>query len=608
MNSKSNGTGFFLGANGSDLDDDEEEAEDEEDDDDDDTEKVTSEKPPSKPFEQTSAVELDATDNVGFSCIHHLVQPFSQGSFRNNLDLLRLLHTCGATLNLPDSRGSTPLEYSLKNKCPHLSDELIVLLNHPTPTKKVKLARFSVHDPHNNLFAQADFYHDAEQIIEEYNASHPPIKYNPAFAVNHWSGMTQTGEVILDTDTQQPYDVRLTKIDVTYGTRGLYNFYRMQMIRHKSKKNLYFLFTQWGFIGAGEGQHQLTPFSTLDECRKEFLKIFRAKTGNVWTNIDQFEAKPKKYHLVPTGERQIKKLSKVPIDFEQLHAASIAMPSKLQASSYKDLMRTLLSREAIRGQVHHIALDVDWMPVSQLSRERLQEARDLLQKIKETIEKTEQLTADHLQANTVEHKDQLKALMKEIYEYTNQYYTLVPLNGFADEKLPIIGDSNTLKAQEKLIDDLFELELSYKMLLAAQSNSKRCSPLDYLYQSMRCEFEAMNLADMDSQLILRYIWASAPQVEVEQIFRLAREDENDRFDQCQVNNHCLLWHGTNICNLISILTRGNATKELVFSWRWTRFCSGLLVGTIAASSTGSLFGKVGHRSGIHDSLQRCRSF
>ena len=90
---------------------------------------------------------------------------------------------------------------------------------------------------------------------------------------------------------------------------------------------------------------------------------------------------------------------------------------------------------------------------------------------------------------------------------------------------------------------------------------------------MNCQFEAMNKDDIDSQLILRYIWASASDIQVEQIFKVARPKEDERLFNSKLDNHYLLWHGTNICNLISILTRG------------------LLVGPLVATSTGSLFGK-----------------
>ncbi len=111
------------------------------------------------------------------------------------------------------------------------------------------------------------------------------------------------------------------------------------------------------------------------------------------------------------------------------------------------------------------------------------------------------------------------------------------------------------------MDDLLELELAYKILLGAQANLKTISPLDYLYKSMNCQFEAMNKDDIDSQLILRYIWASAPNVQVEQIFKVARPKEDERLFKSNLDNHYLLWHGTGICNLISILARGILTRK-----------------------------------------------
>jgi predicted DNA-binding WGR domain protein len=115
---------------------------------------------------------------------------------------------------------------------------------------------------------------------------------------------------------------------------GLYNFYRMQIIKHKSKTNLFFLFTRWGRIGDDQGQYQLTPYSTLDKCRKEFIKVFREKTGNNWKDTDQFETKPKKYTLIKLNERQIYKYSNVPIDFKSLQSEQQYSLSKLQPTVF----------------------------------------------------------------------------------------------------------------------------------------------------------------------------------------------------------------------------------------------------------------------------------
>ena len=243
-----------------------------------------------KSFKKTSLVNLNAIDNNGQTCIHHLFQPFPDGTYTNNIEMLRLLHSCGASLTITDLSGLTPLQYSIQNNSQHLSNELTSLINIKKSSMKLTLEQFKVNDPNKKLLDKPDYYNDAQHLIDEYISTHPASKYNAAYKVDRLSGMSLTGEVLIDTDKNEPYDVRLTKTDVSYGTYGLYNFYRMQIIKHKSKNNLYFLFTRWGRIGIDEGQHQLTPYSTFDECRKEFLKVFREKQeiyGKIQINLKQ---------------------------------------------------------------------------------------------------------------------------------------------------------------------------------------------------------------------------------------------------------------------------------------------------------------------------------
>ena len=520
----------------------------------------------SKTFEMTSAVKLDALDNNGRTCIHHLVHPFPQGTFSNNLELLRLVHSCGATLTVTDRSGYTPLQWCVENNYQPLVDELRKLthaIKHST--KKITWEPFLVNDPNKNLLIKPDFHADAQQLIDNYILSHPIDASEPIYKVDPTSGMSATGEVLIDPDNDEAYDIRLTKADVSYGIHGLYNFYRMQIIKHKSKKNLFFLFTRWGRIGYDEGQHQLTPFSTFDECRKEFMKVFKEKTGNAWMSIDQFEVKPKKYTLVRLNEHELRKHPHVPIDFNRLQVEDEHPPSQLQSSIYKTLMSMFLKREAVRKNAHHTRLDVDWMPASQLNREALGKAHDVLDKIKEIVEQKEKLNEANATSGKANQKDEVKTLIQSIQQYTNEYYTLIPMNSYSDEKLVIIDNQQMLKQQKKLLDDLVQLELSYKILLGAQANLKHISPLDYVYRSLNCQIEAMNQDQFDSQMILRYIGTSAPDVRVEQIFRLGRQGEDERWKTCQIGNRYLLWHGTGICNLMSILSRGSLSGSIDFS-------------------------------------------
>jgi predicted DNA-binding WGR domain protein len=158
----------------------------------------------------------------------------------------------------------------------------------------------------------------------------------------------------------------LTITDVDYGLIGFYNFYRMQIIKHKSKANLYLLLTRWGKIGDGDGQHQLNPFSSFEECQKEFCKIFLENTGNSWENTDQFEIKPKKYTLIQLNERKMHKYT----DFELLQ------------DNNHHLIKLCSRHFLILKQ-----LDIEWMPVSKLKLESLQKARDILAELQKTIMK-----------------------------------------------------------------------------------------------------------------------------------------------------------------------------------------------------------------------------
>ncbi|CAF4327598.1 unnamed protein product, partial [Rotaria magnacalcarata] len=65
----------------------------------------------------------------------------------------------------------------------------------------------------------------------------------------------------------------------------------------------------------------------------------------------------------------------------------------------------------------------------------------------------------------------------------------------------MIDTAESVRAHAQKLDDILELELSYKILLAAQANLSRMSPLDYLYESINCQLEALNPDDIDSQFI-----------------------------------------------------------------------------------------------------------
>src|SRR5690606_16772642 len=102
-------------------------------------------------------------------------------------------------------------------------------------------------------------------------------------------------------DGTDPFDCYMVKVDISYGYYSGNTFYKMQILRERVR-DVYILFTRWGRVGT-DGQYQQTPFSKLDDAKKEFCSIFKSKSGNLWEDRHNFVNVEKKYRLVPVTKR-----------------------------------------------------------------------------------------------------------------------------------------------------------------------------------------------------------------------------------------------------------------------------------------------------------------
>ena len=71
----------------------------------------------------------------------------------------------------------------------------------------------------------------------------------------------------------------------------------MQIIGHKLKKQ-FVLFKRQGQVGQ-DGEWKIQPFSIPENAIREFMKLYKAKTGNEWTALPEFRRCTKKSALVP---------------------------------------------------------------------------------------------------------------------------------------------------------------------------------------------------------------------------------------------------------------------------------------------------------------------
>lgn len=204
-------------------------------------------------FEVTSKIILNQQDNKNKSIFHHLSCSLEYGSF-HNVDICRLLfaafnfnvsHQTSVGTNsrvIPvltdflkrvDSKLVTASEYALRNGNIALYEELQKTLNPLKPlADDLVVNKVTITDKFYELKKPA-FIEDSSMFLKKFKENKENMSVenlNECFKVDPLSNMSKTGTIVWDEKSNVPFDVVLTKTDVTYGLFGMHNFYKMQLI------------------------------------------------------------------------------------------------------------------------------------------------------------------------------------------------------------------------------------------------------------------------------------------------------------------------------------------------------------------------------------------
>ncbi|XP_033624396.1 poly [ADP-ribose] polymerase tankyrase-like [Asterias rubens] len=574
-------------ASSDDEDEDEDEDEEEEDgsengsEDDGAAAKAKKKKEPTKKekFPMTSNLDLNAVDSSKQTAIHHMMKTNIFGTYEND-ELLELLVMLDAKVTLQDKQGKTPLDYTMETR----SRKMAIALQRLQGIKEANwvLPKPVLHawtDGLNFPTQKPDFEADAQAMLkllesENKDTTSEAEDEKEKAVVNKMSGITEGGVVLMDEEQDIPYDVTMTKVDVKSGPYGMNNFYIMQII-HQTGKDMILLFTEWGRIG-DIGQYQKTPFTSKEEAIKEFQKIFKSKTGNEWGNVKDFQKEPKKYQLCRKDRWRAKRkniLKKFEFNFDS------TIPSKLPPS-VQGIIKELIKPELLSRGLSESGIDTTLIGLGNfISRDVLLKAKEVLERIGKLIKKCEK---DQRSASS--NINQQQADMEKVCDLSSEYFELIPNADFAFEKMSPLTNTDELSTHAGRLEILIDLATANMILLGAQYQVKasgptsvgaRINPMDYIYRALGCQIRIMKEDELETQLLLKHINNSskgqAPNIEA--IFRLSRDGEDERLNSCGVDNHKLLWHGSKCSNVISILKKG------------------LLITPPEAQMTGSLYGR-----------------
>ena len=90
-------------------------------------------------------------------------------------------------------------------------------------------------------------------------------------------------------------------------------------------------------------------------------------------------------------------------------------------------------------------------------------------------------------------------------ELSYRYYELMPLERFKKNQIaPPLNNQHQLKQQYDLLDSLTNIEFASKVLLGALLRQKEMNPIDYVYQALNLNIEALNKEGPEYEVIRNY--------------------------------------------------------------------------------------------------------
>jgi len=479
------------------------------------------------------------------------------GSYENTQMLQYLLEN-NFDYNLPDSQGKSPIDYAINQQ----SGKNLKILKKFVP----ELKKYTLNIPEKNIeiFDKAyDYQKDSNDYFELMKKS---ISIHQKKLPNLHDLRSEQYELYKEND--EYWEASLTKVNIQNGVYGEYMFYFIQLI-HDLGKNIYIVTTEFGRIGE-EGANQRSPFNDLSEAKKEFEKIFKQKTGNLWENRENFERVKGKYMLL--------KFNKVKMNQKELLKNFDYDICKFQSTNVKeiyDLLKIFTDSSIYFKAIRESGINTEYFNFSMLNKDLLNKAKKYMKEIYTKVKELEDLRKNRTDLLQMK-KDLIEKITNktnEIIILSNYYYELIPKEKYKNKTILPFDRLDDVKNEILLLENLTQIETAVSILLAALGQQNKIHPLDYIYNCLQTKFNLIEKDSNEFKIIQKYINNSSNGTKIKNLFGVIRKGENEKISKLNLNNHFLLFHGTKIFNYLGI------------------FSNGLKIAPPEAPSTGYLFGK-----------------
>ncbi|KAK5742078.1 hypothetical protein LTR17_003586 [Elasticomyces elasticus] len=326
-------------------------------------------------------------------------------------------------------------------------------------------------------------------------------------------------------------------------------FYRLQLLEGGKHDHVH---TRWGRVGEF-GQVKTMDFEDFDDAMKEFKKKFKDKSGLAWEDRAN-DPKKGKYTFIEKNyddddDEDVKgDVKKEEEDEESKPQIESKLPKQTQR-----LMELIFNENHFNSVLENIGYNNEKLPLGKLGKsfEHLKELSSLIR-----------------HPTLAQNKYQMSQ-REALEDFTNQYYSAIP-HVFGRNRPPIIDNNDILTREVAMLDTLTDMEVANAIMKTSSdrhTDADSVAQIDKRFEQLKLsECEPLDAKSAEYDALKKYLINTAGKTHnvryrLQDIFRIQREGEDDRFEQSKYSsikdkNRRLLWHGSRTTNYGGILSQG----------------------------------------------------
>lgn len=320
--------------------------------------------------------------------------------------------------------------------------------------------------------------------------------------------------------------------------------------------NDYRVWTRWGRVGE-HGQTRLLGYGDLSDSLRTFEKKFREKSGLTWAQRGASPI-PGKYAFVERsydddGDDDDNSGDAADAAGENGKTAPAKKAQSTLDPAIQELMQLIFNQRLFAAAMDALNYDAKKLPLGKLSTATITRGFQTLKELSALLDDST------LAVNYGGSVDGAAELL------SNTYYSIIP-HAFGRNRPPVIKTQQMVKQEIDLLDSLGDMKDAAKIMKTDKSTEDDIHPLDKQYQGLGMEeMTVLDPTGSEFEQLSEYLMATRgathnANYKVENIFRIERNGEHDRFNKSKFVNipsdRRLLWHGSRCTNFGGILSQG----------------------------------------------------